>query len=239
MSRLWWDQNRLLKIGSRGKDVEQLKVGLNKRRTDKFHLIVNEIFDHDTELSVKTFQKGALLIDDGIAGPITQSMIFDANYSFSIQRPPLIIQTRYLCWAAALESVLSSTWRGNRKIQNAEQLKFSKKYEEYLLPRGDISIEGLDQVFQDFRVRGFNVKGRDLHIERILKFINRERKHILIIDHILDPLVAHTRVIYGVSIKEGVAELMVMDPLEGYKTLIFDDFLISTGRMMLAIPELV
>ena len=218
MSGLWWDRHRLLKLGSRGKDVERLKVALNGWRSEK--LIINEIFDHVTELGIKDFQKNNMLIDDGIAGPITQSIIFESNYSFSIQRPSLVLQTQFLCWAAALEAVLFSTWRGNSKIQTVDQLR--KKYKEHLTPRGDITMIGIDHVFRDLRVRGAQVKGSDLRIERILKFINRKQKQVLIIDHLLGGSVAHTRVIYGVSVKAGIPELIIMDPLRGYTTLSFD-----------------
>ena len=163
-------------------------------------------------------------------------MIFEANYSFSIQKPPLVLQTQFLCWAAALESVLFSTWRGNRKTQNVEQL--SKKYKEHLTPRGDITILGMGQVLKDLRVRAVQVKGSDLRIERILKFINSKRKQVLIIDHILGGSVAHTRVIYGVSIKAGTPELIVMDPLRGYTTLNFDVLQASPRPIALAIPAL-
>ncbi len=234
MSGLWWNRHRLLKLGSRGKDVEHLKVALNGWRSEK--LIINEIFDLATVSGIKEFQKNNMLINDGIAGPITQSMIFESNYSFSIQRPGLVLQTQSLCWAAALEAVLHSTWRGNRKTQTVDQLR--KKYEEHLKSRGDITIQGIDKVFRDLRVRGVKVKGSDLRIERIQKFINRKQKQILIIDHLLGGSVAHTRVIYGVSVKAGLPELIIMDPLRGYITLSFDLFQASRTPIMLAIPAL-
>ena len=230
----WWDQHRLLKLGSRGKDVERLKVALNGWRSEK--LIINESFDQVTVSGIKEFQKNNMLIADGIAGPITQSMIFESNYSFSIRMPPSVRQTQFLCWAAALEAVLRSTWHGNRKTQTVDQLR--KKYEEHLTSRGDITIPGIDKVFRDLRVRGVQVKGSDLRIERILKFINRKQKQILLIDHVLGGSVAHTRVIYGVSVKAGHPELIIMDPLRGHITLSFDVLQASRTPIMLAIPDL-
>ena len=234
MSGLWWARHRLLKLGVRGKDVERLKVALNGWQSEK--LIINEIFDQATVSGIKEFQKNNTLIADGVAGPITQSAIFESNYSFSIQRPVLVLQTQFLCWAAALEAVLRSTWHVNRKTQTVDQLR--KKYVEHLTPRGDITIQGLDKVFRDLRVRGVNVKGSDLRIERILKFINRKQKQVLIIDHLLGGSVAHTRVIYGVSVKAGQPELIIMDPLKGYITLSFDVLQASHAPIMLAIPDL-
>jgi hypothetical protein len=234
MSGLWWDRHRLLKLGSRGKDVERLKVALNGWRSEK--LIINEIFDQVTELGIKEFQKNNMLIDDGIAGTITQSMIFESNYSFSIQRPSLVLQSQFLCWAAALEAVLFSTWRGNRKIQTVNQLR--EKYKEHLTPRGDITIPGIDKVFRDLRVRGVQVKGSDLRIERIQKFLNSKQKQVLIIDHLLGGSVAHSRVIYGVSVKAGIPELIIMDPLRGFTTLSFDVLQASHRPIVLAIPAL-
>lgn len=234
MSGLWWDRNRLLKLGSQGEDVERLKIALNGWRSET--LIVNETFDQSAALGVKEFQKQNKLNADGVAGPITQSMIFESNYSFSIQSPPVVIQTQYLCWAAGLEAVLRSTWRGNRVTQNVAQLR--KKYEEHLKSRGDISIQGLDKVFRDLRVRTIQLKGSDLRIERMLKFFNRKQKQILLIDHVLGGSVAHTRVIYGVSVKAGQPELIIMDPLRGHTTLSFDVLQSSRGNILLAIPAL-
>jgi len=234
MSGLWWDRHRLLKLGVRGKDVERLKVALNGWNTEK--LIINEIFDQATASGIIEFQKNNILIADGIAGPITQSIIFESNYSFSIPIPGLVLQTQFLCWAAALEAVLRSTWYGNHKTQTVDQLR--KKYAKHLKPRGDITIQGLDQVFRDLRVRGVNVKGSDLRVERILKFLNRNRKQVLIIDHLMGGSVAHTRVVYGVSVIAGLPKLIIMDPLSGYTTLSFDVLQASGAPMMLAIPDL-
>ena len=110
-----------------------------------------------------------------------------------------------------------STWRGGRKAQTVDQLR--SKYAKYLKSRGAITWVGIHNVFRDLRVRGVRIKGSDLRIERILKFIHGKRKQIVLIDHVMGGSVAHTRVIYGVSVNSGLPELLVMDPLKGFTTL--------------------
>lgn len=62
-----------LRHGDRGQDVRTLQTRLNDRL--KAGLDTTGLFDDATETAVRTFQRGADLVDDGIVGPKTQSAL--------------------------------------------------------------------------------------------------------------------------------------------------------------------
>lgn len=63
----------ILRHGDRGQDVRTLQNRLNDRL--KAGLDATGLFDDATEAAVRTFQRGAGLVDDGIVGPKTQSAL--------------------------------------------------------------------------------------------------------------------------------------------------------------------
>ena len=62
-----------LRHGDRGQDVRTLQNRLNDRL--KAGLDSTGLFDDATEAAVRTFQRGAGLVDDGIFGPKTQAAL--------------------------------------------------------------------------------------------------------------------------------------------------------------------
>lgn len=227
----WWSHNRLLVRGSRGHDVKALQEALNGWFDDK--LKVTGTFDVDTENRVKEFQRLNSLIQDGKVGPFTNSIIFESNYKFSIARPPVVAQTLFLCWAAALESALHSTWIG-RKKHKVDDLR--KNYSKHLTPRGDITVAGFEQVLKDLRSSGRLFKASDLRIEKILAFLRTHKVQMLIVDDVMGGSVAHTRVVYGAEVRSGLPGLLVMDPLKGLITLDFGVLQGHATKVLLIAP---
>jgi hypothetical protein len=213
---MWWEHHRLLELGSGGKDVRDLQETLNRWFPTKLRL--TGVFDHATEERVKEFQKLNDLVEDGKVGPITHCVLFESHYEYSIAHPPVILQSQFLCWAAALESALKFSWLGRPKL-TIDQLR--SKYNQFLLPMGDITLNGFEQVLKDLRASGRFFKGADLRIEKILAFLREHKVQILLVDDLMGGNVAHTRVIYGVKMNAGNPELLVMDPLQGYISLNF------------------
>lgn len=208
----WWDNNRLLERGSRGEDVKRLQQALNKSFSTA--ISVTGVFDAATEAQLKEFQRLNGLMEDGKAGPITQSVLFEGNYTFSITRPPVVMQPLNLCWAASTEAVLKSTWVGWPKLKVTE---LRDQYSAFLMPpNGFISEAGIEKVMVDHEASIKLISGKDLRIEKISAFLFRHRKQILLGDFLLGA--GHVRVIFGVTVRKGQPALMVMDPLEGYAT---------------------
>jgi len=50
------------------------------------------VFDAAAEERIREIQRLSGLAADGKAGPITQSLIFESNYTFSITNPLVIVQ---------------------------------------------------------------------------------------------------------------------------------------------------
>jgi hypothetical protein len=208
----WWDSNRLLARGSRGEDVKRLQQALNNSFSTPIN--VTGVFDPATEVRLKEFQRLNGLMEDGKAGPIAQSVIFEGNYTFSIIRPPVVMQPLDLCWAASTEAVLKSTWTGWPKL-NIMELR--DRYETFLDPlSGFISPAGIEQVMVDHEASIKLMSGTALRIEKISAFLFRHRKQILLGDFLLGA--GHVRVIFGVTVRKGQPALMVMDPLTGFST---------------------
>lgn len=193
----WWENNRLLTLGSRGDDVKRLQQGTNNWLGTP--MTPTGVFDSNTAVRVKEIQRLNGLVDDGKAGPITQSLILETNYTFSISKPPVIRQPLHLCWGAALESVLKSTWVGWPKL-TSEQLK--QKYISFLLPRsGFMSEAGIERAMVDHKASIKLMKGSQARIEKISAFLFRHQKHIVLGDFLLGA--GHVRVIYGVTMRKG------------------------------------
>ena len=208
----WWDSNRLLEKGSHGEDVKRLQNALIKSSTTPIE--ATGVFDAATEAGVQEFQRLNGLMEDGKAGPITQSVLFEGDYTFSITQPPVVIQPLNLCWAAATEGVLRSTWTGWPKLT---VLQLKEKYKDFLLAvSGFISEAGIEQAMVDHEASVKLMAGADVRIEKISSFLFRHRKQILLGDFLLGA--GHVRIIYGVTVRKGQPSIMVMDPLEGYAT---------------------
>jgi Putative peptidoglycan binding domain/Papain-like cysteine protease AvrRpt2 len=214
MAPQWWDHNRLLERGSRGEDVKRLQQALNKEVSTASTMISETgIFDAATEARLKEFQRLDGLMDDGKAGPITQSAIFGGSYAFSIARPPVVRQGLNQCWAASTEAVLKSTWVG-RPISSVAELM--AKYAAFLNTQGLISDSGMETVMVDHRASRKFFAGNELSVEKISAFLFRHGKQIILGDFARGS--GHVTVIFGVTVQDGTPALMVMDPLTGYST---------------------
>jgi peptidoglycan hydrolase-like protein with peptidoglycan-binding domain len=200
----------MLERGSRGPDVERLQRELNRALGTS--LPITGVFGQQTEDSLKEFQRLNDLIQDGKVGPLTHCTLFSSSYEFSTDRPPVIQQERFTCWAAALESALRSTWSAGR-----DQLRvadFLSRYSRFIQQRGDITVQGFDQVSRDLRTFGAIVPANQFRLEPLLAELGRNKSQVVLV-HDLTGSIAHTVVIYGVRIEQGLPSLRVMDPLIG------------------------
>lgn len=225
----WWDNHRLLQIGSRGEDVTRLQQATNNWLGTPMK--PTGVFDATTESRIREIQRLLGLSVDGKAGPITQSVLMEGNYTFSISRPPVIRQPLNLCWAAALEAVLKSTWTGWPQL-SALQLK--SQYAAFLLPTGFMSEAGIEKAMVDHRASVKLMKGADARLEKIGQFLFRHNKQILLGDFLLGA--GHVRVIYGVTVRKGESALLIMDPLDGLTTLDFQTLQGAKQSIFLAAP---
>jgi hypothetical protein len=200
----------MLERGSRGPDVERLQRQLNA--ANGATLPITGLFGQQTEDAVREFQRLNDLVVDGKVGPLTYCTLFESSYAFSIDRPPVIQQERFTCWAAALESALRSSWSGGR-----DQLRvadFLSRYKRFIQPRGDITVQGFEQVAKDLRTFGSVVPAKQFRLEAVLGELARNRSQIVLV-HDLTGSIAHTVVIFGVRMDKGLPSLRVMDPLVG------------------------
>jgi len=225
----WWDHNRLLERGARGDDVKRLQQATNNWLGTP--MTATGIFDAATESRIREIQRLLGLAEDGKAGPITQSMLFDGNYTFSITAPPVIYQPALLCWAAALEAVLKSTWTGWLRLT---ALELKSKYASFLLNTGFMSEAGINKAMADHHASIKFMRGSEARIEKISAFLFRRRKQILLGDFLLGA--GHVRVIYGVTVRKGQAALMIMDPMHGLTTLDFVTLKDAKQSIFLAAP---
>jgi hypothetical protein len=220
MSNLWYDNHRRLSRGDRGSDVEKLQRALNAAGANPA-LKPNGIFGTETETEVRAFQKRVELIDDGVVGPVTHAVLFESNFKYAPVRPPIVRQgSAHLCWAAALESVLHGPWP-RRKQLRVDDLR--KQFARFLTQQGAISESGIRQAGKELKFRDITPKlshRTRLHAEALLKLLTSQRP-LLLIDNSTGSI-AHTRVIYGVEIKEGVISVKLMDPLRGYHDVSLD-----------------
>jgi hypothetical protein len=225
----WWDHHRLLERGMRGDDVKRLQQATNNWLVPP--MTATGIFDAATEARIREFQRRFGLAEDGKAGPITQSMLFEGNYTFSISAPPVIRQPLHLCWGAALEAVLKSTWTGWPRL-TALQLK--SQYASFLLNTGFMSEAGIEKAMVDHHASIKLMKGAEARLEKISAFLFRRKKQILLGDFLLGA--GHVRVIYGVTVRKGQAALMIMDPLAGLTALDFAFLQSAKQSIFLAAP---
>lgn len=94
-------------------------------------------------------------------------------------------------------------------------------------------------MLKDLRSSGRYFKGADLRIEKILAFVRDHKVHVLLVDRVASGNnVAHTRVVYGVKMKAGDPELLVMDPLEGHVSASFTQLQDEGKSIILAAPVL-
>ena len=217
----WWARHNLLKPGSRGPEVEALQRALLNENIPK-GLRVTSVVDQQTADSVKAFQRQNFLIDDGTVGPITHSILFTTNYKFAISHPPIVRQPLETCWAAALESVLHSSWaRGGRpRLKVAELVQ---RYRAQLGGMNDISVPGWTQIVaHDLRLRGQQLRAADLRLEQVVWLLRRNQMHLVMV-HDMTGSVRHTVVIYGVEIRRGAPRLLVMDPMYGMHSTVEPD----------------
>jgi hypothetical protein len=225
----WWDHYRLLELGARGDDVKRLQEATNNWLGTS--MVPTGIFDATTEARIREVQRLLRLDDDGKAGPITQSVLFESDYTFTIDAPPVIRQPLNLCWGASLEAVLKSTWTGWPRLT---ALELKTKYESFLLRTGLMSEAGIEKVVTDHRASIKWIDGSDARIEKIAAFLYRHNKQIILGDFALGA--GHVRVIYGVTVRKGQPALMIMDPLEGLTTLDFNTLQGVPQSMFLAAP---
>ena len=209
MSIGWWETHRQLQRGDRGPDVAQLQRMLIENSGDGFP--VTGLFDAATEKSMKEFQGRNDLVQDGIAGPVTLSILFGGNYHFEIMRPKLMRQEQWTCWAASMESALQSNWGPRPRLTVADMLS---NYSVFLAPKKDITIAGFNKLVSDVSAFQTVVNGRQFPLEHVLRELGRNRSPVVLV-HDLTGAVAHTVVIFGVQIVKGQAFLIVMDPLDG------------------------
>lgn len=210
MSDLWWTTHRLLAQGSTGSDVERVQRALNDFGFTP-SLNPNGRFGDETVKAVKWFQRLMKLIDDGKVGPVTYSVLMEGSYSWELPRPPWVKQGNlHHCWAASLESVLHGAWPGRPRLTIANLLA---KYETHS-PAGDITAATFrSPVGTDLRFREVHI-GNKVRAENVLKLL-RDRKPAIIVDNSTGA-VMHTRVIYGVRIRRGGTDFLMMDPMTGY-----------------------
>lgn len=212
----WWEQNRLLKAGKSGADVLKLQRAL--KNNWGLDVDLTSRYDEKTVEAVKKFQKESNLDEDGIAGPFTQAMIFESNYSWALPKPPIIQQQLSTCWAAAYQSALPF-WRGRPRMNVAELLN---EFKRFIDSSKAITQLGLVETAKKFNASLQTFDRIFFKIERVKKLLLEKKSPILLIHYMLGN-VGHTEVVYGFEVKKGVPHILVMDPLGGeYKKLNLD-----------------
>jgi peptidoglycan hydrolase-like protein with peptidoglycan-binding domain len=231
----WWEAHRLLRRGSRGPEVEALQRALRQDVAAPTRPMAHGIFDEPTEDAVKAFQRRNALIEDGTVGPITHSLLVTGYYEYAISKPPSIQQPASTCWAAALQSVLHSSWRNNRPSWTINDLV--SRYHRFLQqPQQDITVPGWLQIANDLRLRGQQIRGQDLRLEQVVWMLRENRMHLVMV-HDMTGAVRHTVVIYGVQIRAGAPNLLVMDPLSGtYTTIGADTLRGHAQQLFISVP---
>lgn len=240
MSRTqWWATGRLLSHGDRGPEVKELQRALNVALGLAPLDGVTGFFGDETEQKVRMYQQRNGLLDDGKAGPITQACLSQGYFEFSISRPPFVRQPSHTCWAAALESALRASWHG-RPQWTVNDLLARYRPLGFLGPRGDITVPGFRRVVLDLRAGGRLLRGGDLRAEYVLSYLVRYRKHLVMV-HDLTGSIGHAVVIYGVQVREGALQFLVLDPNDflynGYPALPVRAVQGESSRVILVGPE--
>ncbi|WP_411643809.1 peptidoglycan-binding protein [Loktanella agnita] len=211
MSNLWWQTHRMMIRGARGPDVVRAQSALNDMGASP-QLTPDGAFGENTERAVREFQDMFNLEPDGKLGPVTQSVLFTGSYRVELVRPPFVAQGNpHRCWAACLEAVLGVSWMGRPRRTMAQ---LATTYAAHIGAHGDITVGGLTGVVAtDFNFVPIFV-GTTIRAEGLLRAL-RGRKPILIVDN-SSGAIMHARIIYGVKIRAGAIDVLMMDPMAGY-----------------------
>ncbi len=224
----WWSANRLLKAGKSGADVLKLQKALK----NNWGLDVNftSRYDEKTVKAVKKFQEDSHLEEDGIAGPFTQAMIFESNYSWALPKPLKVKQNLSQCWAAAYQSALPS-WKGRPKLNVTELLN---DFRRFIDNSGAINRPGLEATAKQFNVSLRNIDPIFIKIETVKKLLLETKSTILLI-HFMFGVIGHAEVVFGFEVKNGLPHLLVMDPLLGDYDKLALDALQSRGNLIILV----
>lgn len=101
----------LLKLGSTGPEVKRLQEALNLKLKPVPALVPDGRFGNFTHTAVLSFQRKNWLVEDGQAGPATQSCLYDTEaFAPILHKVPFIPQpTNTTCWAASTAMMTNST----------------------------------------------------------------------------------------------------------------------------------
>lgn len=102
---------RVLRIGSRGEEVEAVQLRLNERHGQLPPLEVTGVYDDPTARAVRRFQHLEWLVEDGIVGTCTWNALMGTEaYAPLLHDVPMIPQpTPTTCWAASTAMLTNST----------------------------------------------------------------------------------------------------------------------------------
>lgn len=231
----WWDKHRLLKRGSIGEEVGRLQRQLiNQLGGSASAIEVNNIFDIRTFDAVKIFQRLNGLKQDGIVGPFTYAVLFESNYKFMINKPHIVRQKSFTCWAASFESALPS-WRGRSALKVNDLIS---RYQSHLLKNDAITTRGLRVLARDLRATGWTGKGEDFKVELVKELILKTKSPIVMDTNSMGNPWNHMVVVYGFGVKKGSPFLTIMDPLTGsYKEKLLDDIQSLSNEIILIFPR--
>ena len=224
----WWSENRLLKAGKSGADVLKLQKALKNDWGIDVNLTSR--YDEKTVKAVKKFQGDSGLEEDGIAGPFTQAMIFESNYSFALPKPVKVQQNLSTCWAAAYQSALP-LWPGRTKMNVAELLNDFKQFTD---STGAINIAGLKATARNFNATVRQINPIFFKIETVKKALLDTKSPVILI-HFMFGNIGHAEVVFGFEVKKGLPNFLVMDPLLGEHTNLTLAELQNRGNLMLLV----
>jgi len=227
----WWANNRLLKAGKSGADILKLQKAL--KNDWGIDVDLTSRYDEKTVAAVKKFQGDSGLEEDGIAGPFTQAMIFESNYSFALPKPVKVQQNLSTCWAAAYQSALP-LWPGRTKMNVAELLNEFRRFTD---STGAINRAGLEATARKFNasVRQFNPIF--FKIETVKKALLDTKSPVILI-HFKFGNIGHAEVVFGFEVKKGLPHFLVMDPLLGeHKDLTLAELQDRGNLMLLVSPN--
>lgn len=209
--------SEVYKIGSRGGRVSAIQKRLiaNLSNPSLEKRIQNEMghFGSATHEATRWFQKEVQLKSDGVVGHFTNLILFENNWVYSQPKPRKVMQSGHLCWAAALESMLEKIPREN---QTANEIKAD--FETYWINKEfALSEAGMIQVTKTYKLVSIFPKGATMegyfHPGFMYKFLKSGY-----------PLyytqkgagIGHVKLMYGLRVSEGEAQMLFMDPWAGY-----------------------
>ena len=101
----------LLKLGSRGNDVNTLQAKLNTALTPSPRLVLDGSFGSITRKAVLRFQQANWLVEDGDVGPCTWNALMGTeDYTPILHSIPFLAQpTNTTCWATSTAMVTRTT----------------------------------------------------------------------------------------------------------------------------------